>query len=159
MIIDRLGEKINNPESIYYWCHKNDIPVFCPAITDGAVGDSVFFYSYSNPGFIIDIAQDITKINKMAVAAKKTGMIIVGGGVIKHHINNANLMRNGADFAVYINTAQEFDSSDSGAKPEEALSWGKIGLDAKYVKIYCEASIVLPIIITECFARNFDLAN
>jgi len=27
-------------------------------------------------------------------------MIILGGGVIKHHICNANLMRNGADFSV-----------------------------------------------------------
>jgi hypothetical protein len=32
--------------------------------------------------------------------------IILGGGVIKHHTCNANLMRNGADFAVYINTGQ-----------------------------------------------------
>ena len=37
-------------------------------------------------------------------------------GVPKHHICNANLMRNGADFAVFLNTAQEFDGSDSGAR-------------------------------------------
>lgn len=36
-------------------------------------------------------------------------------GVPKHHICNANLMKNGADFAVFVNTAQEFDGSDSGA--------------------------------------------
>jgi deoxyhypusine synthase len=51
-------------------------------------------------------------------------MIILGGGVVKHHICNANLMRNGADFAVFINTAHEFDGSDSGASPDEAKSWG-----------------------------------
>lgn len=28
----------------------------------------------------------------MAIRAKRTGMIILGGGVIKHHICNANLM-------------------------------------------------------------------
>ena len=27
-------------------------------------------------------------------------MIILGGGVVKHHVCNANLMRNGADFSV-----------------------------------------------------------
>lgn len=53
-------------------------------------------------------------------------MIILGGGVIKHHINNANLMRNGADFSVCINTAAEYDGSDAGARPDEAKSWGKI---------------------------------
>ena len=44
-------------------------------------------------------------------------MIILGGGVVKHHTCNANLMRNGADFSVFINTGQEFDGSDSGASP------------------------------------------
>lgn len=43
--------------------------------------------------------------------------------------------RNGADFAVYINTAQEFDGSDSGARPDEAVSWGKIRADAEPVKV------------------------
>lgn len=43
--------------------------------------------------------------------------------------------RNGADYAVYINTAQEFDGSDSGARPDEAVSWGKIKMDAEPVKV------------------------
>ena len=83
-------------------------------------------------------------------------MIILGGGVIKHHIMNANLMRNGADFAVLINTAQEFDGSDAGARPDEAVSWGKISLEATPVKVYAECSLVLPILIGESFVRNFD---
>jgi deoxyhypusine synthase len=32
--------------------------------------------------------------------------IILGGGLVKHHTCNANLMRNGAEFSVYINTGQ-----------------------------------------------------
>jgi deoxyhypusine synthase len=36
------------------------------------------------------------------------------------------LLRNGSDFTVFINTAQEFDGSDSGARPDEAISWGKV---------------------------------
>lgn len=104
-MIEKMGEKINNKESVYYWCYKNKIPVFCPAITDGAIGDVLYFYNFNNPGFIVDILQDIAKLNNQALTAKKSGMIICGGGVIKHHINNANMMRNGADLAVYINTA------------------------------------------------------
>lgn len=42
-IISRIGKEINNEESIYYWCWKNNIPVFCPAFTDGALGDIVYF--------------------------------------------------------------------------------------------------------------------
>ena len=69
------------------------------------------------------------------VGLRKTGMIILGGGLPKHHICNANMMRNGADFAVFINTAQEYDGSDSGARPDEAVSWGKIRGSAKAVKV------------------------
>lgn len=83
----------------------------------------------------------------------------MGGGVIKHHICNANLMRNGANFSVYINTAQEFDGSDAGARPDEAVSWGKIAIDAKPVKVSSDFSLVLPILIGETFARNFELAR
>ena len=54
----------------------------------------------------------LQRINLMAMKAKHTGAIILGGGVVKHHILNANLMRNGADHAVFINTGNEFDGSD-----------------------------------------------
>ncbi len=53
---------------------------------------------------IIIIVQDVRRINDFCVKAKKTGIIILGGGIVKHHTCNANLMRNGADFAVFINT-------------------------------------------------------
>lgn len=45
------------------------------------------------------------------------------------------LQRNGADFSVYVNTGTEYDGSDSGARPEEAKSWGKIRKDASPVKV------------------------
>lgn len=45
------------------------------------------------------------------------------------------LQRNGSDFSVFLNTASEFDGSDSGARPDEAISWGKIRKDAKAVKV------------------------
>ena len=83
----------------------------------------------------IDIVEDIRKINTIAVRAKRTGMIILGGGVVKHHIANANLMRNGAESAVYINTGNEFDGSDAGARPDEAVSWGKIRAGGENVKV------------------------
>jgi deoxyhypusine synthase len=78
----------------------------------------------------------------------------LGGGVIKHHTCNANLMRNGANFSVYINTGHEFDGSDSGASPDEAVSWGKIRVDAKPVKVSVDASIVFPLIVSQTFVKH-----
>ena len=91
-MISKLGEKINHPDSIYYWAFKNSIPVFCPALTDGSLGDMMFFHSYKNPGLVLDILSDLKAINTLAMRAKQSGMIILGGGLVKHHICNANLM-------------------------------------------------------------------
>ena len=152
-LIHILGDEINNKESIYYWAQKNSIPVYCPAITDGSLGDMIYFFKSKNPGFKLDVSDDIVEINNSTIGKDKTAMIILGGGVIKHHICNANMFRNGADYAVYINTAQEFDGSDAGARPDEAVSWGKITPEAKTVKVYADASIVFPLIVAKCFAK------
>lgn len=60
----------------------------------------LFANSYKNEGFILDINQDVIQINKIALHAKKSGCIILGGGVVKHHIMNANIWRNGADYGI-----------------------------------------------------------
>jgi deoxyhypusine synthase len=151
-LIHRLGKEINDPTSVCYWAYKNNIPVFSPAITDGSLGDMLYFHSYKRPGLVVDLVQDIRGVNDQAIKSRKTGVIVLGGGLVKHHCMNANLMRNGADFCVYINTAQEFDGSDSGARPDEAVSWGKIRCDAKPVKIYAEATLVVPLLVAKTFA-------
>ena len=155
-LISRLGKEINDESSVLYWAHKNDIPVFCPALTDGSIGDMLFFHTFkaSPQQLRLDIVADIRKLNSMSMAASNAGMILLGGGLIKHHICNACLMRNGADYAVYINTGQEFDGSDAGARPDEAISWGKIKAEAKQVKVYADASIVFPLIVAATFASE-----
>mmetsp|Transcript_6327 Transcript_6327/g.11275 ORF Transcript_6327/g.11275 Transcript_6327/m.11275 type:complete len:429 (-) Transcript_6327:73-1359(-) len=154
--IARLGKEINNEESVLYWAYKNDIPVFCPALTDGSVGDMIYFHSYKRPGFVLDIARDIRNINDLSVQSYGTGQIILGGGLVKHHTCNANLMRNGADFSVYINTGHEFDGSDSGASPDEAISWGKIRITAEPVKVSSDATIAFPLIVSQTFAKDVE---
>ncbi|CCH60156.1 hypothetical protein TBLA_0C03540 [Henningerozyma blattae CBS 6284] len=158
-LIHRLGKEINDESSVIYWAYKNNIPVFCPAITDGSIGDMLFFHTFkSSPQQLrLDIVADIRKVNSMSMEASRAGMIILGGGLIKHHIANACLMRNGADYAVYINTAQEFDGSDAGARPDEAVSWGKIKAEAQSVKVYADVTLVLPLIVAATFANGKPL--
>ncbi|KAI6172003.1 hypothetical protein M3Y98_00924600 [Aphelenchoides besseyi] len=154
-IIQRLGREIDNEESIYYWAYKNGIPVFCPALTDGSLGDMIYFFNArAETPLKIDIAEDLGHINTMAVKSQNTGVIILGGGFVKHHICNANLMRNGANFAVYINTGQEFDGSDSGASPDEAVSWGKLRDGIEAVKVNVDATLIFPLLVAKTFAKT-----
>ncbi|MEM3113133.1 MAG: deoxyhypusine synthase [Candidatus Pacearchaeota archaeon] len=159
-LIWKLGEKINNKESIYYWAWKNKIPVYCPAIMDGSLGDMIYFFKYKKgrEDFILDSVEDGKRLNDSTLGLEKSGVIILGGGVVKHSILNAHLYRNGTDYAVYINTAQEFDGSDAGAVPDEAVSWGKlksnIGKENQSVKVYGDATILFPILVAESFAKK-----
>jgi len=153
-IIWKLGEKINNEASICYWAWKNKVKVYCPAIADGAIGDNIYFFSFKHPEFKIDIVRDAADFNNTTIGLKKSGVIILGAGIVKHSILNANMLRNGADYAVFINTAQEFDGSDSGAMPEEAVSWGKILPNAESVKVFGDATIFFPLLVAESFARK-----
>ncbi|MEM2916632.1 MAG: deoxyhypusine synthase [Candidatus Woesearchaeota archaeon] len=153
-LVWRLGKEINNPESIYYWAQKNQIPVYCPAITDGSIGDMLYFFSFKHPEFRLDIARDMKKYNDFTLNAKKTGLIILGASLIKHSILNANMLRNGCNYAVYINNAQEFDGSDAGARPEEAVSWGKIAPEARSIKVFGDATILFPLIVAKTFAKK-----
>jgi deoxyhypusine synthase len=43
-MIERFGREINDESSVYYWAARNGIPVYCPAITDGSIGDMLFFH-------------------------------------------------------------------------------------------------------------------
>ena len=82
-MIERLGREINNEDSVYYWAARNGIPVFCPALTDGSIGDMLYFHSFKCPGLILDIVADVRAMNDHAVhaAPRKTGMVILGGGL------------------------------------------------------------------------------
>ncbi|KAL6224134.1 hypothetical protein ACLB2K_002990 [Fragaria x ananassa] len=163
-LIARLGKEINDERScglciltmFLLAMFQNNVSVYCPSITDGSLGDMLYFHSFRSPGLVVDLVQDIRAMNGEAVHAdlRKTGMIILGGGLPKHHICNANMMRNGADYAVFINTAQEYDGSDSGARPDEAVSWGKIRGSAKTVKVHCDATIAFPLLVAETFAKK-----
>ncbi|KAL9082006.1 MAG: hypothetical protein Q9159_006802 [Coniocarpon cinnabarinum] len=157
-VIARLGAELNDDESILTWASRNSIPIFCPALTDGSLGDMLWSHSYKAAPreLTIDLVRDIRKINDLAMRASRAGMIILGGGVVKHHVANACLMRDGAEHAVYINTAQEFDGSDAGARPDEAVSWGKIksGSDAESVKVFAEATVVFPMIVAATFVKH-----
>lgn len=61
-----------------------------------------------------------------------------------------SFQRDGADYAVYVNTAQEFDGCDSGATPDEAVSWGKIRAVAKPVKVSVTSWIYVILVSRLC---------
>ena len=102
---------------------------------------------------MIDVTKEMKDIVDLVLNSEKTGAIILGGGISKHFTLNANIFKEGLDFAVYVNTAQEYDGSDSGARVEEAITWGKVKVNAPSVKIHCDATIVFPLLVAGSFVE------
>jgi len=139
MIGSHLGE-----DSFLYWAYKNDVKVVVPGIVDGAVGSQIWMFSQKHTDFKLNIIKDSDTLAGLIFKAKKSGALMLGGGISKHHTLWWNQYRSGLDFAVYITTAQEFDGSLSGALVREAISWGKVTQDAKQTTIHAELTTVLP---------------
>ena len=147
-----IGKRLCNESSILYWAAKNDIPVYVPGITDGAVGYQTWLFSQDH-NFKLNLLKDSGEINDIVFTAKKTGALIIGGGISKHHTIWWNQFKNGLDYVVYVSTADEWDGSLSGARPREAVSWGKISAKAKRIMIEGDASLILPLMVSSLVTR------
>ena len=147
-----IGKRACNESSILYWAAKNDIPVYVPGITDGAVGYQTWLFSQDHE-LRLNLLKDSSELNNLVFTAKKTGALIVGGGISKHHTIWWNQFKDGLDYVVYFSTADEWDGSLSGARPREAVSWGKISTEAKRIMIEGDASVVLPLMMGALVSR------
>jgi deoxyhypusine synthase len=147
-----IGKRCCNETSIIYWAAKNGIPVYVPGITDGAVGYQTWMFSQDH-NFKLNLLQDSGELNDMVFNAKKSGALIVGGGISKHHTIWWNQFKDGLDYVVYVSTADEWDGSLSGARPREAVSWGKINAQAKRIMIEGDASLILPIMASALLTK------
>jgi deoxyhypusine synthase len=151
-LCNEIGKRVCNESSILYWAARNNIPVYVPGITDGAVGYQAWFFSQDHD-FRINLLRDSGELNEVVFNAKRTGALIIGGGISKHHTLWWNQFKDGLDYAIYISTADEWDGSLSGARPREAVSWGKISEKAKKTMIEGDASVILPLMVSALITR------
>jgi len=156
-LIWELGKRINNNDSILYWAWKNKIPVIVPGITDGAVGYQIWQFWQDHKDLVINEMKDEQLLSDLVWKAKRSGALVIGGGISKHHVIWWNQFKEGLDYAVYITTAVEWDGSLSGARTREAISWGKIKEKAKHVTVEGDATVYLPIIFAGLLERLENL--
>ena len=124
-----------------------------PGVTDGAVGSQIWMFSQRHRDFQINALRDEQVLSDIIYSAEKTGALMIGGGITKHHTLWWNQFRGGLDYAVYITTAVEYDGSLSGAQVREAVSWGKVKVKARYVTIHGDATALLPFMAASLLER------
>lgn len=147
-----VGERVVGEDSVLYWAAKNGVKVFVPGFLDGAVGSQVWSFS-KKAGLKLDELKDEDALADIVFSAKKSGALIIGGGISKHHTIWWNQFRGGLDYAIQVTTAVEWDGSLSGAQTREAITWGKVKPEAKHVTVYGEATLVLPFLVRSAMEK------
>ncbi len=151
-LIKKIGERLGEG-SYLFWASKNNISVFCPGIMDGALGDLVYFFKKRRKDFVIDVSSDHVSLVDDVLQQDVTSALILGGGISKHYNLNAQIFREGFDYAIYLTTAYEFDGSDSGGNQEEAKTWAKIKLNAPTAKVRADFTLTFPLLVAASFKK------
>jgi len=144
-MLREIGLMLDDENSILYQAAKHNVPIFCPAITDGSFGFHLYMFQQDNPDFIVDVVGDFGNILFTSSYDEKKGVIALGGSISKHHAILATLLNGGAEYAAYMTTAHRTSGSMSGATTDEAKSWGKVKDEADIATVIGDVTIMFPL--------------
>jgi deoxyhypusine synthase len=150
-----IGEAIPATErsSILRAAYDRKVPVIVPGITDGAVGSQVWLFWQNHKALSFDLLSDEQALADLVYEAKRSGAIMLGGGISKHHTIWWNQFRDGLDAALYLTTAVEWDGSLSGARTREAVSWGKVKTTARHTTVEGDVTVLFPLMVGAALER------
>lgn len=144
-LLREIGLTLNDENSILYQAAKNDVPIFCPAITDGSFGFHLYLFQQKHPDFVIDVVKDFGNILFATTHDDEKAVIALGGSISKHHAILASLLNGGASYAVYMTTANKTSGSMSGATTNEAKSWGKVKDESDVATVIGDVTVMFPL--------------
>ncbi|KAH9601137.1 Deoxyhypusine synthase [Trypanosoma melophagium] len=137
--------------SLIYWCYRNNIPMFSPALTDGSMGDMIYFYNFSKKGLVVDPIVDVVRLREMGrrnnihtdrVNGKIT-CIVLGGGLPKNHL----LQHVESHTVVYVSTGLSADACPSSCNVAEDRANGLLSSDSEVVRVHGDATFVFPLLV------------
>ncbi|RPJ29610.1 MAG: deoxyhypusine synthase [Planctomycetaceae bacterium] len=157
-----LTRHAKKPGSLVQNAYEQGVPIFCPAFSDSSAGFGLVIHQTERPKahVAIDSVKDFRELTQVKIAAKKTGILMIGGGVPKNFIQDtvvcAELL--GQDvpmhtYAIPITVADPRDGACSSSTLKEASSWGKV--DTTYEQmVFAEATSVLPLLASDAYHRG-----
>lgn len=157
-----LMKKARKKESLVELAFKHHVPVFCPAFSDSSAGFGLVMHQWKNPHkhVSIDSVKDFLELTKIKMAAKNTGLLMIGGGVSKNFAQDTVICAECLGkkvpmhkYAIQISVADVRDGACSSSTLKEASSWGKV--DTTYEQmVFAEASAALPLIASYVYHRG-----
>ena len=156
-MLGRELAEIASEDGVLTAAYKSRVPVFCPGISDSGMAVGVAgarFEKKSN--FQFDVVQDVLDMTQIAMRARVSGAINLGGGITKSFIRQSEMSANifkhhipGHKYAIQISADAPHPGGRSSAVSfDESLVYGKLARGARTAYVNCDATIALPIIIT-----------
>lgn len=148
--------------SLVQTCFEQNVPIFCPAFSDSSAGFGLVKHQWDHPEkhMSIDSVADFLELTKIKMAAKSSGLFMIGGGVPKNFVQDTVICAEvlGKDvpmhqYAVQITVADPRDGACSSSTLKEASSWGKVETVYEQM-VYAEATSVLPLIISYVYHKK-----
>ncbi len=154
-----LGETmipVAKEEGILTAAAKHGVPIYCPAFGDSVHGLAVAEGRLRTGRRIqFDVIGDLLELAHLSLTANKSAVIYVGGGTPKNYIQQCGVagylfgrQRPGHSYGIQVTMDQPQWGGLSGCTFEEAMSWRKIAPDARFVTLYSEATIALPLMVS-----------
>lgn len=148
--------------SVVLAAYQHQVPIFVPAFSDCSAGFGLVHHQWNSPDthLTIDSVRDFRELTQCKLAAKYTGLVMIGGGVPKNFAQDtvvaAELL--GFDvtmhkYTIQVTVADERDGALSGSTLREAHSWGKVNKNIEQM-VFCEATVALPLIAGYAYGKG-----
>ncbi len=151
-LLRKIGLMLTDKESILFKAARENVRIFSPGLLDSLLGMSLWSFAQTETLQLNPMA-DATSMAEMVMTSKKLGVLIIGGGLPKHNALLASVLREGVDAAVQITADRPEPGGLSGAPLSESISWRKIRKGGRFVDVYGDATVCLPLILASVLEK------
>ncbi len=152
-LLSEIGGMLKREKSILKAASTASVPIFCPGVYDSMLGFHLWSYSRLKR-LNIDFGRDMDRMAEVVYGAKRLGAVILGGGMPKHFLLGASMLRDGVDTAIQITMDRPETGSLSGASLEEAISWRKAKVNSRLVTVVADFTIVFPLMVSYALPKR-----
>jgi deoxyhypusine synthase len=141
-----LGQTINDEMSILKQAAEKNVPIFSPGLMDSMLGFHLYTYSTTKT-LSLDFVKDLRILGEIVTQTKKTGAIMLGGGLTKHFTMGSTILKGGLNMAVQITLDRPEGGSLGGAPLVEGVSWQKMQTESNFETVIGDATIIFPLLV------------
>lgn len=144
--LEELGASLEDSDSIVKQAAHHGVPIFSPGLMDSMLGFHLYTYSTTKE-LSLDFVKDLRILGNIVTEQKKTGAIMLGGGLTKHFTMGSTILRGGLDMAVQITLDRPEGGSLGGAPLAEGISWQKMQKESNFETVIGDATILFPLLV------------